>query len=70
MTAMSEVEVRDRADVPAVIVGCERCTAPALLRPGGLCADCVAAVGLAADQSEYQAWRRRVSEEVEARRSS
>lgn len=65
MTGMA-AEVRDRLDEPAEEKPCDRCRTPTLLRPGGLCAACVAAVGLADDQGEYTAWRRRVSDEVAA----
>lgn len=61
-----DIEVRDRADTPAVELACERCTTPALLRPGGLCADCIGVVGLASDRGEYEGWRRRVEAEVTA----
>lgn len=60
--------MRDRADVPAVLQQCQDCGAHVLLRPGGLCADCIAKVGLAKDQdpAPYEAWRQRVSEQVAA----
>lgn len=63
---MAEVEVRDRLDVPAWDKPCERCSSMVLLLIGGLCADCVAVIGLAVDRGEYVAWRQRVSEETVA----
>ncbi|MBC3191664.1 hypothetical protein H7X46_11390 [Pseudonocardia sp. C8] len=64
---MAEIEVRDRADMLAELIACESCSAPTLLRIAGLCADCIAGIGLAADRTAYEAWRRRVSEEIERR---
>ena len=58
--------VVDLANTPAIVLACERCDAPALLRPGGICAGCIAAIGLADDQAEYAAWRGRVEEEIAA----
>lgn len=65
-TSAAEAEVVDPATHPAIILACERCTTPTMLRPGGLCADCIATLGLADDQAEYGAWRERVSDEVAA----
>lgn len=63
---MTETQARDRLDGPAVSTPCDRCSTPALLRPGGLCASCIAVIGLASDRTDYEAWRQRVSEQVAA----
>lgn len=69
-TAAPTGEPVDPATCPAIRLACEQCGTPTLLRPGGLCADCVAAVGLAADTAPYWAWRDRVSDEVTAGRQA
>lgn len=65
-TAPADAEIVNPATAPAVRLACERCGTPTLLRPGGLCADCIAGIGLADDRTEYGAWRERVSDEVVA----
>lgn len=57
-------EIVDPATTPAIVLACDRCGTSTLLRPGGFCADCIAGIGLADDQTEYGAWRARVSDEV------
>ena len=61
-----EGEPVDAGAGPAIAVGCERCGERTLLRPGGLCPVCVAAIGLAEDRSAYDAWRTRVEEAIAA----
>ena len=65
-TAPVEGEPVDDVTSPAIAVACDRCGERALLRPGGLCASCVAAIGLAEDREEYQAWRSRVEANIAA----
>jgi hypothetical protein len=50
----------------AIALACDRCGERALLRPGGLCPACVAAIGLAEDREEYTAWRSRVEAGIAA----
>lgn len=61
-----EGEPVDSLTGPAIAVACERCGERALLRPGGLCPACVAAIGLADDRSDYDAWRSRVEADITA----
>lgn len=56
----------DPVSAPAVRLACLRCGVPTLLRPGGFCPACIAAVGLAVDRAGYVAWRRVVEAEVQA----
>ncbi|MDQ4118769.1 MAG: hypothetical protein M3235_17665 [Actinomycetota bacterium] len=59
-----EGEPVDDVTAPAIAVACERCGERTLLRPGGLCPSCVAAIGLAEDRGEYDAWRSRVERDI------
>ena len=43
---------------------CERCRRPALLRPGWLCANCVADIGLNSP-AEHAVWRQDVRRQLE-----
>lgn len=61
-----EGEPVDDLTSPAIAVACSRCGERALLRPGGLCANCVAVIGLTESRDEYDAWRTRVSEAIAA----
>ncbi len=65
-TAPVEGEPVDDATSPAIAVACDRCGERALLRPGGLCASCVGAIGLAEDRTEHTAWRSRVEDGIAA----
>ena len=50
------LEVTDR---PADLIPCRRCPRKAMLCPAGLCADCVADIGLH-HADEHAAWRAEV----------
>jgi ribosomal protein L37E len=61
-----EGEAVDALTGPAIAVACSRCGERALLRPGGLCPACVAAIGLSDDRTEYDEWRSRVEAAITA----